>query len=225
MSSTRFQAVRALLVALTLLLVLPGINFTLAAPPHQTDRISQLGQYSGYSTTAYTEWVRTSQYVRVRDGTQLAVDIIRPAINGAAVEDRLPVLLTYERYHRARMSPDGNLLTQVELWPFAKTWLNHGYVVVAADMRGTGASFGTRPGEFLDSDSTDAYDVIEWISSQPWSDGSVGMYGLSYPGMTQWMAAGAAPLALKAIVPAMTMFDLYSFTYPGGVFLYNPSTG
>ena len=199
-----------------------SINVASATLLDQAARVSQLGQYSGYSTPTYTEWVRTSQYVAVRDGTQLAVDIIRPAMNGTAVEEKLPVLLTYERYHRARMTPDGKLLTQVELWPFAKSWLSHGYVIVAADIRGAGASFGTRPGELLDSDSTDAFDIIDWISHQPWSNGNVGMYGVSYPGMTQWMAAGAAPAALKAIVPAMTMFDLYSFFYPGGVFLYNP---
>ena len=196
MSRTIFQKARALVISLTLMLIMASVNITSATPtPPPTDqgKVSQLGQYSGYSTPMYTEWVRTSQYVAVRDGTKLAVDIIRPAMSGKAVEDKFPVLLDYERYGRAMKSPDGKLLTQVELFPFVRTWLSYGYVIVAVDMRGTGASFGTRTGEFLNIDSTDAYDIIDWISKQPWSTGKVGMYGVSYPGMTQWMAAGAAP--------------------------------
>jgi putative CocE/NonD family hydrolase len=213
------QRVRALLISVSLTLLTAGITVTTTAAQDPATSISELGQYSGYSTPQYSGSVRTSQYVAVRDGTRLAVDVYRPIVDDAAVEGPLPVLLTFERYHRARMSPDGSIQTQEQLWPFVTTWLSHGYVVVAADVRGSGASFGTRPGEFLDTDSTDASDLIDWITDQPWSDGNVGMYGLSYPGMTQWMAAGAAPEGLKAIVPAMTMFDLFSFSYPGGVFL------
>ena len=219
MSQASPKKARVLLMAVSLILLMAGVNITTTAAQDPATSISELGQYSGYSTPQYSGSVRTSQYVAVRDGTRLAVDVYRPTVDDVAVDDRLPVLLTYERYHRARMSPDGSVQTQEELWPFVKTWLSHGYVIVAADMRGTGASFGTRPGEFLDIDSTDASDLIEWITDEPWSDGNVGMYGVSYPGMTQWMAAGAAPAGLKAIVPAMTMFDLYSFSYPGGVFL------
>ena len=219
MSHASRKKARVLLMAVSLMLLTAGINITTTAAQDPATSISELGQYSGYSTPQYPGSVRTSQYVEARDGTRLAVDVFRPTVDDMAVEEPLPVLLTFERYHRARMSPDGSVQTQEQLWPFTTKWLSHGYVVVAADMRGSGASFGTRPGEFLDVDSTDAADLIEWITTQSWSDGNVGMYGISYPGMTQWMAAGAAPAGLKAIVPAMTMFDLYSFSYPGGVFL------
>ena len=53
--------------------------------------------------------------------------------------------------------------------------------------------------------------------SQPWSDGNVGMYGTSYVGATQWLAAIAAPPSLKAIIPTFTASDYYEgWTYQGG---------
>jgi putative CocE/NonD family hydrolase len=184
------------------------------------EQISHLGEYSGYSEAIYSEWVRTSEYVPVRDGTKLAVDVIRPAVDGKPVAEPLPIVLTYERYHRARFDEDGHVVSQLtgRGFPFVETLLDHGYIIAAADIRGGGASYGTRDMEFMDSDATDAYDVIEWLAAQPYSDGNIGMYGLSYPGMTQFMAASQAPKALKAIIPEMTFFDLYAMSYPGGIF-------
>ena len=64
----------------------------------------------------------------------------------------------------------------------------------------------------------DAYDITEWLAVQPWSDGNIGMFGRSYWGITQFMAASKAPPHLKAIFPEMSEFDHYSFIYPGGIF-------
>lgn len=203
-----------------LLLCLFTLVFTAPISAQETAaQVSRLGEYSGYSEPLYSEWVRTSQYVTVRDGTKIAVDVIHPAVDGVAVAEPLPIVLTYERYHRAGFDENGQLHSQIDGrgLPFILTLLEYGYIIAAADIRGGGASFGTRDFEFMDEDSTDAYDVIEWLGEQPWSNGNVGMYGVSYPGMTQYMAAGAAPTALKALIPQMTSFDLYSFTYPGGI--------
>ena len=63
----------------------------------------------------------------------------------------------------------------------------------------------------------DAYDITEWLATQPWCDGSVGMFGRSYMGITQYIAASMAPPHLKAIYPEMAMFDLYDTVYPGGI--------
>jgi putative CocE/NonD family hydrolase len=182
--------------------------------------ISRLGEYSGYSESLYTESVRTSEYMTVRDGTRIAVDIIRPSVGGVAVAEPLPIILTYERYHRASFTEDGQLVSQLngQTEAYLRPMLEHGYIIAAVDIRGAGASFGSRDMEFMDIDSTDAYDVIEWLGKQTWSNGSVGMYDFSYPGITQYMAAGAAPSALKAIIPQNASFDLYSFFYPGGIF-------
>ena len=88
-------------------------------------------------------------------------------------------------------------------------------------MRGGGASFGMRRGPFTPEESQDAYDITEWFAAQPWCDGNIGMYGLSYLGITQYMAASTQPPHLKAIFPMMAMFDMYGFAFPGGVFQNN----
>ena len=63
----------------------------------------------------------------------------------------------------------------------------------------------------------DGYDTIEWAARQPWSNGAVGTFGLSYPGAVQWLAAVERPPSLKAMVPAMTFSTPENFWYSGGV--------
>jgi putative CocE/NonD family hydrolase len=184
-------------------------------------KISAPGRYEGYSRPVYNEYVRTSQYISARDGTRLAIDIFRPSVAGKAVSEPLPVIWTFTPYRRAFRLPDGRVMTQMEQMPWAESVLKHGYVIAAADLRGDGASFGVSVGAFGPEEATDAYDITEWLAAQPWSTGKVGMCGISYQGMTQLLAASAAPPHLTAIMPDMVMFDLYSFARPGGVFQDN----
>lgn len=209
---------RISLLLLTILTALAIVSVG-AAPTAAQDgeKISRLGVYSGYSEPKYSEWVRTSQYISVRDGTRIALDVVRPSVNGSPVEDPLPVILIHERYHRAKFR-GGVGVTQADFEPLWSFWVRYGYVLASSDMRGIGASFGSRPGEFTDSDSSDAYDVIDWLAAQPWSNGRVGMMGVSANGISQFVAAGSAHPALRAIIPQMAMFDMYDFAYPGGVY-------
>lgn len=200
------------------ILALSIIALPAAARAQTGDKVSQPGDYRGYSAPIYSDWVRTSQYVTVRDGTRIAVDIMRPAVDGVPVSDPLPLVWTHHRYHRAHQDEDGRIYSIVDSVPALRVLLRHGYIVAAADVRGGGSSFGTRRGPFTPEEANDAYDLTEWFASQPWCDGNIGMYGLSYLGITQYMAAGTQPPSLKAIFPQMAMFDLYSFIYPGGVF-------
>jgi uncharacterized protein len=179
--------------------------------------ISELGRYRGYSKPIYKEWLRTSQYITVRDGTLLAADIFRPVQTGQPVSDPLPVIWTHDRYHRADVR-DGRLITQLDEAPWLQTVIKYGYVIGVVDVRGGGASYGTREGPFAQDETWDAYDITEWFAAQPWSNGRIGMFGRSYLGITQYMAASAMPPHLKVIFPEMAMFDLYAFVYPGGVF-------
>lgn len=172
------------------------------------ERLSQPGKYKGFSQPLYHESSSTSQYIPMRDGTKLAALILRPAQDGEAVSTPLPVIWTHNRYHR-----EGILN-----WPYLQTVLKYGYVIVSVDIRGTGASFGTYRDLFSPEEARDAYDITEWLAVQPWSDGNIGMFGRSYMGITQFMAASTAPPHLKAIFPEMSEFDRYSFIYPGGVF-------
>ena len=122
-----------------------GLAFALASVAAATtqltaQKISRLGEYSGYSEPIYDGSVRFSQYVTMRDGTKLAVDFIRPTRNGQLHTDPLPVIWTHHRYTRARVRND-TLYTILDWMPYLPRVMSHGYVVAAVDTRGGGASF------------------------------------------------------------------------------------
>jgi uncharacterized protein len=199
-----------------LLTVLPWVG----CKQEQTkpSRVSSFGVYSGYSEARYDGYRRNSQYIQARDGTKLAVDIFRPTKNGQVAEEPLPVIWTHTRYHRASVKDDGSLMTVLDSSKWAVEMMKYGYVVAALDTRGGGASFGTQPGFFSREEAHDAYDFTEWLASQPWSSGKIGMFGRSYLGITQYFAAGEVPPHLKAIFPEMSSFEWYAFIYPGGIY-------
>ena len=93
--------------------------------------------------------------------------------------------------------------------------VERGYAVVVQDVRGRYRSDGEfRPYE---NEGRDGFDTIEWAAVQPWSDGNVGTFGLSYPGAVQWLAAMESPPHLKAMVPAMTFSTPQNFFFTWGV--------
>jgi uncharacterized protein len=170
----------------------------------------------------YSNSVRTSQYITVRDGTRLAIDIYRPESGGQPIDRRLPVILVATPYHRSSEN-NGEILTFLASRGnhrniFAEL-LKHGYVIASLDIRGRGASFGTVYGSGMDSEAnrSDLYDVVEWLAAQPWSDGNIGTGGCSYVGKTQFLAASAAPPHLKAIAPTGAPFDAYGLARVNGV--------
>ena len=181
-------------------------------------KISEFGNYKGFSVEKYDEWQRESKYIAMRDGIRLAFDIVRPVENGLVIEQALPAVWAYYRYHRAR-EKDGAILSLVDRLPPLQTLITHGYVIVVVDSRGTGASFGdVRMGPYTLQEAQYAYEITEWIASQDWCDGNVGMFGHSYSGITQFMAAAMMPPHLNAIFPSGAGFDFYEVIYPGGVF-------
>lgn len=142
----------------------------------------------------------------MRDGTVLRADVYRPA----SASD-VPVILMRTQY--------GKSGAQVQPWRYqAPDWFaSHCYLVVVQDVRGTGSSGGTFS-EFT-HDQNDGYDSVEWVAALPGSNGKVGMYGSSYVGATQWLAAVTTPPHLVTIVPANTASDYYDgWTYQGGEF-------
>jgi len=117
--------------------------------------------------------------IRSHDGASIRAMMVRPR-NAAKP---LPTLLEFTIYVN---SPN-----------FARECAAHGFVGVVAYTRETpGSPYRVVP---FEHDGEDARAVIEWIARQPWSDGQVGMYGVSYSGFTQWAAAKRPPSALKAI--------------------------
>ncbi len=193
-----------------------------------TRKKSGFGSYEGYAGKQYDGWVDTSQYVEMRDGVRLAMDVTFPAEGGEIAEGPFPVVWTHWRYHRNRgallrySTPDGEELPQVDspvdYREDLQLLVRNGYIVAAVQVRGGGASFGTYQGVLSDAETEDAYEMIGWFASQPWCDGNVGMWGGSYAGMTQYMAASKAHPALKAIFPRRAGLDMYDFVHPGGVF-------
>lgn len=180
--------------------------------------ISEFGKYEGYSKPIYKEWVRTSRYLEMSDGVKLAIDIIRPVLDGKLADKPLPVVWNYYRYHRAR-EEDGKILSMVDRLTSLQILVRYGYIIVVVDARGTGASYGrVDRGPNTEQEAKHTYEITEWIASQPWCDGNVGMFGHSYSGIIQFRAAGEAPPHLKAIFPSMATFDYYEILYMGGVF-------
>ena len=205
-----------LTTALIWLLLSPLSVFALISPPQDGEKVSRFGEYKGYSAPEYDSWVRTSQYLTMRDGVRIAIDIIRPAKGGKLAVAKLPVIWSHDRYRRATLR-DGKVESGADS-PVGQSFIRHGYILADADVRGSGASFGTWKGIFTPEESRDAYEITEWLAAQPWCDGNVGMVGASYLGITQLMAASTRPPHLKAIFPLVALFDLYGVAYHNGVF-------
>lgn len=146
-----------------------------------------------------------------RDGVRLDADVYRPD-----VEEDCPVLLMRQPYGRAIAS---TVVYAHPIWYAA-----HGYIVVIQDVRGRGTSEGDF--RLFAHEIADGADTVTWAADLPGSNGSVGMYGFSYQGMTQLYAAAEQPAALKTLCPAMIGYDLYAdWAYEGGAFCLQASLG
>ena len=142
----------------------------------------------------------------MRDGVILKADVYRPA-----TKELVPVILMRTQYGKAAAQVQPSRF-QTPAW-----FASHCYLVVIQDIRGQYASQGT----FYEyaNDRDDGYDSVEWAAHLPGSNGKVGMYGSSYVGATQWLAATATPPSLKTIVPSNTASDYYDgWTYEDGAF-------
>ena len=143
--------------------------------------------------------------VEMRDGTVLRADIYRPDS-----AEKYPVLLQRTPYDKNVPRISALLLNPVRA-------ASAGYAVMVQDVRGRFAS----DGEFYTfrHEPEDGYDTIAWAADQPWSAGKVGMFGLSYVGATQWLAAMTTPPGLATIVPVVTASDYHEgWAYQGGAF-------
>ena len=141
-----------------------------------------------------------SLLVQTKDGATVSVIVVRPRAGPA----RMPALLSFTIY------ADGNNLY------LAQQMAANGYVGVVATSRGKRYSPG--PVIPFEHDGSDANDVIDWISRQPWSDGQVGMMGGSYAGWTQWAAAMYHHPALKTIVPSAAVVPGYDTPLENGIY-------
>ena len=152
----------------------------------------------------------TEVFTPMRDGVKLAANVFKPDSAGP-----WPVVLMRTPYLK-----DGRMMSALG---GAKRYTDHGYVFVLQDVRGKGHSQGFYAA-FAD-DIPDGYDTVEWIASQPWSNGKVGITGASAMGITSNMAAIAAPPHLVAAYVIVAPQDRSAYEYPGGVLKEKDSVG
>lgn len=161
-----------------------------------------------------------SCYLPMRDGCRLAADIYlpQPLPGTAGPPTSYPTVVIFTPYYRrfrlsqpgAEPSPNGA--------KYRDAFVPKGYAVVVVDVRGTGASFGTRDALRSPTERDDYYEVAEWIASQPWSNGRIGSTGISYLGAAACFLASTGHPAVKAIAPLFSVSDIYSEQlYPGGM--------
>src|ERR1700751_3188818 len=148
----------------------------------------------------YSITVEHNAVAAMRDGTKLRADIYRPNVEG-----KFPVLLVRTPYDKTN---------EME---FAVRAAGRGYVAIAQDVRGRFQSEGEwYPFKY---ESQDGYDTVEWAAALPYANGKVGMFGGSYVGATQYLAAIAKPPHLAGICRNYTASNYHDgWTYQGGAF-------
>jgi uncharacterized protein len=171
--------------------------------------------------------------VAMRDGTRLRVNVFRPddaephpvlMCAHPYGKDNLPVhhktrhgYRPAVQYHLMRSAPLTHSAWTSWEGPDPAHWVQRGYVVINADLRGWGTSDG-EPGILCEQEGRDIHDLVEWAAQQPWSTGRVGMTGVSYLAISQWTGAATRPPHLAAICPWEGFTDFYrDFARPGGV--------
>lgn len=144
--------------------------------------------------------VESNIRVPMRDGVKLATDVYRPTADG-----KYPVILVRTPYKKE--------MSELQ----ARFYARRGYAFAIQDCRGRFSSEGTWEPFMHEGD--DGYDTIEWLATQPWSNGKIGMIGASYLGWVQWWAASRKPPHLVTIIPNVAPPDpFYNIPYEYGAF-------
>jgi hypothetical protein len=150
--------------------------------------------------------VERNLLIPLPDGVELAADLYRPEGSGP-----WPALVDYLPYHKDGRG--GRLDVEAVNRHFAA----RGYAALTVDFRGLGSSGGVARLPFDPQEARDGHEAVEWIARQPWCDGHVGMWGVSYGGISALAVAATRPPHLRAIVPIHACADIYhDFVAPGG---------
>jgi predicted acyl esterase len=194
----------------------------------QASQVPEIKMRSEVRDRMHIEW---NVPITMDDGAVMRADIFRPIADG-----HYPVILSYGIYAKGLSYQEGypmqweKMVTdhpdilegstnKYQNWETTdpERWVPNGYVVIRVDSRGSGCSEG-----FMEPMSTreidDLYLCIEWVGTQPWSNGKVGMLGISYYSYNQWRIATKHPPHLAAIIPWEGRNDYYRDSlYHGGI--------
>ncbi|WP_447970636.1 CocE/NonD family hydrolase [Nitrospira sp. M1] len=179
--------------------------------------------YHGNASLEHSEYTRFSRYLTMRDGVRIAITVYQPSKKKKGT--RHPTILHQTRYWRSidyrwPMSLFKDKKPRGLMGIYATRFLANGYVWVDVDVRGSGASFGSRPYAYAPKEIQDGADIVEWLIQQPWSNGRVGALGISYAGAAAEMLLVNKHPAVKAVAPLFSGYDLYpEIAFPGGIHL------
>ncbi|MGH2591922.1 MAG: CocE/NonD family hydrolase, partial [Anaerolineae bacterium] len=171
----------------------------------------------------YEVEIRYNVGIPTRDGLELSANLWMPVRRGSRLQsgnrrgsrrgsrlqttngekEKFPAILEMIPYRKDdwRCISDHQRMTY-----FAQ----RGYVGCRLDIRGTGSSPGIALDEYTPDETRDGYDAVEWLAAQPWCNGHVGMWGISYGGFTSIQVAMLQPPHLKAIIPMYATDDRYT---------------
>jgi len=141
-----------------------------------------------------------NQWIVLKDGTRLAARIWMP--EGADI-DPVPAVFEFLPYRKR----DGTSPRDESTYP---VFASAGIAGVRVDIRGSGESDGVIDGEYTELELSNACELIGWIAAQPWSNGSVGMMGISWGGFNCLQVAALRPPALKAVISIASTVDRYN---------------
>ena len=146
--------------------------------------------------------VRWDVRVPVRDGLELSANLWLPRPAAERPGERFGVILEMIPYGKDNWRRNSD--TARGEWLAAR-----GFALCRLDVRGTGSSPGVALDEYTEAETHDGYDAVEWLAAQPWCNGNVGMWGISYGGFTSIQVAKLRPPHLRAILPMYATDDRY----------------
>ena len=156
----------------------------------------------GASAPRHETEVRLDVRVPVRDGLELSSNLWLPRPLPEAPDERFGVILEMIPYGKDNWRRNSD--TARGEWLAAR-----GFALCRLDVRGTGSSPGVALDEYTEAETNDGYDAVEWLAAQPWCNGNVGMWGISYGGFTSIQVAKLRPPHLRAILPMYATDDRY----------------
>lgn len=173
-------------------------------------------EYLKRRPATYAIGAPAARYVTMRDGVRLAVDTYLP--EGAGLPERVPAIVILTPYYRRFQVTAPGAEPAPNIAIYRNFFVPRGYALVTVDVRGCGASFGTRDCFRSPREVEDHREIADWIVAQPWSSGVIGATGISYLGAASCFLASTGHPAVKAIAPLCAVQDTYAdHVFPGGI--------